>query len=177
VLEFARPYTPDLVGWFRDFGQGAANYDANGHYARIQPIFNAFQFTDNPAGGQLTPIPPSARMTGLSTGNERRCPGAATQAPPDGSAPFTDGGNVEHMWLTPVTYDGSKFAGTVNNEPEKVKSVKWGQKVTVAPDKISDWMYIWDRKLVGGETLRVLRSAMTPAERAEFDRSVPFTID
>ena len=34
-------------------------------------------------------------MTGLSTGNERRCPGAATQAPPDGSAPFTDGGNVD----------------------------------------------------------------------------------
>ncbi len=81
MLEFARPYTPDLVGWFRDFGQGAANYDANGHFARIQPIFNAFQFTDNPAGGLLTPIPPSARMTGLQTGNERRCPGAATQRP------------------------------------------------------------------------------------------------
>jgi phospholipid/cholesterol/gamma-HCH transport system substrate-binding protein len=95
VLEFARPYTPDLVGWFRDFGQGAANYDANGHFARIQPIFNAFQFTDNPAGGLLTPIPPSARFNGLSTGNERRCPGAAIQRPPDGSAPFTDGGTVD----------------------------------------------------------------------------------
>jgi phospholipid/cholesterol/gamma-HCH transport system substrate-binding protein len=95
VLEFARPYTPDLVGWFRDFGQGAANYDANGHFARIQPIFNAFQFTDNPAGGLLTPIPPSARMNGLQTGNERRCPGAAIQRPPDGSAPFTDGGTVD----------------------------------------------------------------------------------
>ncbi len=38
VLEFYRPYAPELVGWFRDFGQGAATYDANGHYARIQPI-------------------------------------------------------------------------------------------------------------------------------------------
>ena len=95
VLRFVRPYTADLVGWLRDFGQGAANYDANGHFARIQPIFNAFQFTDNPAGGLLTPIPPSARMTGLQTGNERRCPGAAIQPPPDGSAPFTDGGNVD----------------------------------------------------------------------------------
>jgi phospholipid/cholesterol/gamma-HCH transport system substrate-binding protein len=95
VLEFARPYTPDLVGWFRDFGQGAANYDANGHFARIQPLFNAFQFTDNPAGGLLTPIPPSARMNGVQTGAQRRCPGAATQRPPDGSAPFTDGGNVD----------------------------------------------------------------------------------
>ncbi len=95
VLEFVRPYTPDLVGWFRDFGQGAANYDANGHFARIQPIFNAFSFTDNPAGGLLTPIPPSARFDGAQTGVIRRCPGAATQAPADGSAPFTDGGGLD----------------------------------------------------------------------------------
>jgi phospholipid/cholesterol/gamma-HCH transport system substrate-binding protein len=95
VLEFIRPYTPDLVGWFRDFGEGAANYDANGHFARIQPIFNAFSFTDNPAGGLLTPIPPSQRMDGLETGVIRRCPGAATQRPADGSAPFTDGGDLD----------------------------------------------------------------------------------
>ena len=95
VLEFARPYTPDFVGWLRDFGQGAANYDANGHYARIQPIFNAFQFADNPAGGVLTPVPPANRMDGVETGVIRRCPGAATQRPADGSAPFTDGGNVD----------------------------------------------------------------------------------
>ena len=92
VLEFARPYTPDLVGWFRDFGQGAANYDANGHFARIQPIFNAFSFGSNPAGGLLSPIPPEDRFDGLETGVIKRCPGAATQRPEDGSAPFTDGG-------------------------------------------------------------------------------------
>ena len=95
VLEFARPYVPDLVGWFRDFGQGSSNYDANGHFARIQPIFNAFQFTDNPAGGLLTPVPPANRMDGVETGVIRRCPGAAIQRPADGSAPFTDGGNVD----------------------------------------------------------------------------------
>jgi phospholipid/cholesterol/gamma-HCH transport system substrate-binding protein len=95
VLEFARPYVPDLVGWLRDFGQGSSNYDANGHFARIQPIFNAFQFTDNPAGGVLSPIPPSARYNNLETNQIRRCPGAATQPPADGSAPFTDGGAVD----------------------------------------------------------------------------------
>ena len=62
VLQFIRPYAPDLIGWFRDFGQSTANYDANGHFARISPIVNAFQFTDNPAGGTLTALrPPSAR--------------------------------------------------------------------------------------------------------------------
>jgi phospholipid/cholesterol/gamma-HCH transport system substrate-binding protein len=95
VLEFARPYTPDLVGWLRDFGQGAANYDANGHFARIQPIFNAFSFGDNAAGGLLTPIPDANRFDGLETGVIRRCPGAATQPPADGSAPFRDAGGLD----------------------------------------------------------------------------------
>ncbi|MEA2311233.1 MAG: phospholipid/cholesterol/gamma-HCH transport system substrate-binding protein, partial [Solirubrobacteraceae bacterium] len=94
VLEFIRPYTPELVGWFRDFGQGASNYDANGHYARIQPIFNAFSFANNPAGGVLTPIPPSQRFDGLQTGVIKRCPGAASQPAADGSSPYTDNGNL-----------------------------------------------------------------------------------
>ena len=94
VLEFIRPYTPDFVGWLRDFGQSTANYDANGHFARIQPIFNAFSFADNPAGGVLTPIPTSAKFDGAQTGVQARCPGSATQRPADNSAPFTDNGNL-----------------------------------------------------------------------------------
>jgi len=90
VLEFIRPYTPELTGWLRDFGQGASNYDANGHYARIQPIFNAFNFTDNPTGGVLTAITPSHRFDELETNQLRRCPGAASQPAADGSAPWRD---------------------------------------------------------------------------------------
>ena len=90
VLEFLRPYAPDLAGWLRDFGQGASNYDANGHYARIQPIFNAFNFEDNPAGGVLTPIPPSQRFEEYEVNQLRRCPGAASQPAADGSAPWRD---------------------------------------------------------------------------------------
>jgi phospholipid/cholesterol/gamma-HCH transport system substrate-binding protein len=89
VLKFIRPYTPDFIGWLRDFGQGASNYDANGHFARIQPIFNAYSFSDTPAGGTLTPIPPSQRFAGLEKA-VKRCPGAASQAPLDGSAPWRD---------------------------------------------------------------------------------------
>jgi phospholipid/cholesterol/gamma-HCH transport system substrate-binding protein len=96
VLEFLRPYAPELIGWIRDFGQGASNYDANGHYARIQPIFNAFNFNDNPAGGVLTPIPPSQRFDGLETNQLRRCPGGASQPNSDGSAPWRDvSGNLD----------------------------------------------------------------------------------
>lgn len=97
VLEFIRPYAPELVGWFRDFGAGAANYDANGHYARIQPIFNAFQVHEMPTGpAQLVPLPVAQRLAGLQTGMMRRCPGSASQPAADGSAPFRDsGGNLD----------------------------------------------------------------------------------
>ena len=94
VLNFLRPYAPELVGWFRDFGQGAANYDANGHYARVMPIFNSFQFTDTPTGGVLTPKPQGSNpLEGLTTGSVKRCPGAASQPASDGSSPWsnTDG--------------------------------------------------------------------------------------
>ena len=79
VLEFIRPYTPELTGWFHDFGQATANYDANGHFARIQPIFNAFSFTDTPSGGVLTPQGIDSKFEGLQTGVAARCPGAASQ--------------------------------------------------------------------------------------------------
>lgn len=89
VLTFLRPYEPDLIGWFRDFGQVNANYDANGHYARVSPVTDAFAYTrtgENTAS--LVARPAAERQTGLEKGKSRRCPGAATAPPADGSAPF-----------------------------------------------------------------------------------------
>jgi phospholipid/cholesterol/gamma-HCH transport system substrate-binding protein len=94
VVTFIRPFAPELIGWIRDFGQGASAYDANGHYARIMPMFNAFSFTDNPSGGTLTPNSPSQRGFFNQTGQDKRCPGAASQPPADRSAPFLDDGNL-----------------------------------------------------------------------------------
>ena len=49
VIEFIRPYAPDFTAWITKFAQATAYYDANGHYARVQPIFNAFRFDDTAA--------------------------------------------------------------------------------------------------------------------------------
>ena len=76
-----------------EFAESASPYDANGHYARVQPIFNAFQYSTNSSGSFLTAIPTSQRLAGLNKKGQR-CPGMATQAPPDGSAPFLDLGQV-----------------------------------------------------------------------------------
>lgn len=96
VLSFFRPYTPEFVGWFRDFGQGTANYDANGHFARVAPVFNAFEYDQGT--NTLKPLPDTQRRPGLPGGGvglggqslAARCPGSSTQAPADGSAPYRD---------------------------------------------------------------------------------------
>lgn len=89
TLKFIRPYVPELVGWFRDFGTGAMNYDANGHYARIAPTFNAFTLSPTPGGlGAL--LPQSDRLLNIDAGNFRRCPGGTTAPSADGSSPFRD---------------------------------------------------------------------------------------
>jgi len=89
VISYARPYTPDLTGWLTKFAESANPYDANGHYARIQPIFNQFQETDTPAGPVLTPLTGGQQgLNGLVPHRSLRCPGAATQRAPDGSNPW-----------------------------------------------------------------------------------------
>jgi len=108
---------------------------------------------------------------------------AALQSPKPGQvgfqvkAKFTDGGKVEHIWLGNLSYDGTNFQGTIDNEPEMVKNVKNGQRVTVAPADISDWMYLENRKLVGGETFRVFRNRRSPAERADLDKHLDFVVE
>ena len=91
--------------------------------------------------------------------------------------PFTDGANTEHMWVTPVTFDGKKFNGVVNNAPERLTNVKIGDQASANQSEISDWMFVDDGKLVGGYTLRVLRDSLPDDERAEFDGSLPFVIE
>ncbi len=107
VVTFGRPYAPELIGFLRDFGQSSSNYDANGHFARVMPMFNAFSLVQSPTGNTLSQIPPSQKQLGLQTGLKNRCPGSATQSAPDNSNPFLDGGNLTPGTAAPADCDPS----------------------------------------------------------------------
>jgi phospholipid/cholesterol/gamma-HCH transport system substrate-binding protein len=85
------PYTPDLEGFIRAFGQTSAYYDANGHYVRAGGLFPDFELGSE---NTLKPANPSQVLAGLKTAQLRRCPGAGTQPAADGSSPFTDNGQL-----------------------------------------------------------------------------------
>jgi phospholipid/cholesterol/gamma-HCH transport system substrate-binding protein len=107
-IRFARPYFPDVLGALTNLGQVTAYYDANGHFARVQPANADLFHYCNPAGdtnaqctggggtytpGELAPIPPGQQYADLNFKVYKRCPGGATQ-PIAGSNPFTDNGNL-----------------------------------------------------------------------------------
>ena len=83
-LDYLREYAPDVVAALTNVGQANGYYDANGHYARTQPVFSAFAVNGS---NQLTLKPPSLRYNGLQIVHAR-CPGSAVQPTPDGSAPW-----------------------------------------------------------------------------------------
>jgi phospholipid/cholesterol/gamma-HCH transport system substrate-binding protein len=107
VIEFARPYMPDFMGFLTKFAEVTSFYDASGHYTRVSTSqANLFHYCTpgdtnshctgggGPyATGELAPIPPSEQFNDLEFGNFTRCPGGATQPVPD-SNPFTDDGNL-----------------------------------------------------------------------------------
>jgi phospholipid/cholesterol/gamma-HCH transport system substrate-binding protein len=95
ALAFFRPYTPELVGWFNDFGTSGI-VDANGGVGRIETTLNAFS-ASIPGFPLLQPtaaFTPSEIRAGLDTNNARRCPGNLERTAEDHSNPFTAGGNL-----------------------------------------------------------------------------------
>lgn len=74
-LAYARPYAPELTGWFDDFSHSGI-YDALGGASRAAVHVNAFTLV----GGQLQPIPPELRQQAFQAGAQtrqlNRCPGS-----------------------------------------------------------------------------------------------------
>ena len=89
-VDTLRAYSPDLASFLTKFSQTTSYFDANGHYARVQPIFSPFSY--NADNGELSRVPDGQRLDRFETGRSRRCPGAATQPAPDGSNPFAAAG-------------------------------------------------------------------------------------
>lgn len=60
----------------------------------------------------------------------------------------------EYFWLENTQWQNGAFVGTIGNDPEHTRCVTYGQKVSVSPNDVYDWYYMWDGKMRGNYTLR-----------------------
>jgi uncharacterized protein YegJ (DUF2314 family) len=83
---------------------------------------------------------------------------------------FEVGAEVEHIWLTDVKKlsDGN-YSGQFANEPDLLgKNI--GDQVEFKQIDISDWMFMRNEKIVGGETIKAILKSM-PEDEADAMRA------
>jgi uncharacterized protein YegJ (DUF2314 family) len=84
---------------------------------------------------------------------------------------ITDKRGTEHFWATDIARQDDKIMGTIDNDPNIVRSVKQGDRIEISEADISDWLYMREGKMVGNETLKPLLKGM-PAAEAEHLKSL-----
>jgi uncharacterized protein YegJ (DUF2314 family) len=86
-------------------------------------------------------------------------------------------GLVEQFWVTLESATDTTFTGTIANHPGDITGVKYGERVTVPANEISDWMYVENGVLQGGFSVRLMRDRLQPEERPAFEREMGFRIE
>ncbi len=79
-----------------------------------------------------------------------------------------DENGTEHFWCGTIKGNSTSAACVIDNDPQTVKSVSLGQRIAADPASISDWMYMRDGKIIGGETIRVILPRLSKDEADEF---------
>lgn len=87
-------------------------------------------------------------------------------------APITQGDDIEHFWITDISYEGGYFTGKIGNDPGVVTNVTFGQEWKVKKNEISDWMYTRGPMIHGGYTIDPLLSTMSADEAAALKASL-----
>ena len=90
----------------------------------------------------------------------------AAKNPPKGAEEFrlkvmvSDENGVEHFWFSPFKEVNGGYAGVLNNEPNIIKSMKYGEVYAFKQSQITDWGYVLNGKQVGSFTVCVLFKTM-----------------
>lgn len=81
-----------------------------------------------------------------------------------------DGEDTEYFWLNELKFTGSTYAGRINNEPEIVENVSYGQMYSFTRDQIVDWMYMDNKKsrMMGNFTACALLTKESPDNVKKF---------
>lgn len=89
--------------------------------------------------------------------------------------PGDESGQVEHMWLSEIRFNGEVIVANLLNSPNWLRSVEEGDEITLRQGQIEDWMYVLQGRVYGGFTIQCMRATMSKPERASHDEAWGFT--
>ena len=83
----------------------------------------------------------------------------------------------EYFWISRFKEHDGKFFGRLDNTPQLIKTVKFGQTITFAERDIVDWLYMDNGRMQGNFTLCVLLKREPPDEASAFRKQFGLTCD
>ena len=79
--------------------------------------------------------------------------------------------NVEHIWLSDIFVKEDQYYGIVSNDPYYIKNIKYGDIVQFDINKITDWMYYKEDKIIGGKSIKYLLEKIPENQRTQEEKS------
>ena len=83
-----------------------------------------------------------------------------------------DDGGIEQVWLGDIRVKEGIYYGRLANTPSLPGDRKKGKLITFDPDKITDWMYIQDGKIIGGRSIKYLLEKTPEEKRGEDQKKI-----
>lgn len=89
--------------------------------------------------------------------------------------PATNSIKVEHNFLSEITLDNGVLSGVISNKPIYAKEFQEGQRITIDPLRVSDWLYLIEGKSFGGLTIKLIWSRFSDEEKSQYADRPPFS--
>lgn len=89
---------------------------------------------------------------------------------------FTLPDGQQDIWVDNISYENGQFHGLMGDDLPALR-LEFGEGVEVPVEDILDWMIVEDGKLIGGFTIRLAYSRMTPEEKQFFLDDAGYSID
>lgn len=85
-------------------------------------------------------------------------------------------GSTQDIWCDDVSYVDGQFTGNMGDDILALR-LSFGERISIATADIVDWMIVQDGKLIGGFTIRLAYSRMTPEEKQFFLDDAGYSIE
>ena len=79
---------------------------------------------------------------------------------------------VEQLWLTGIHYENGNYYGTLANSPMNISNLKKDDKVIFSTDSVTDWMYVHNGKIIGGQSIKYLLENIPEEQRNNQQRKI-----
>ncbi|MDR1100690.1 MAG: DUF2314 domain-containing protein [Treponema sp.] len=78
----------------------------------------------------------------------------------------------EQVWLTDIRFKDSVYSGVLSNTPYYVSGLTRGERMNFDIEEITDWMFTWEGKIMGGLSIKYLLEQIPEYERDEEQRRI-----